>query len=211
MKTKQQRLNAYIDRNSTPQSDICKRIVQATKRHPALDAEMLSHHAVGLFLQTQARNCTYALEIGTYSGLGAAYIAQGLPDHGSVLTIERENGPALAIAKKYWKWSAIATRIQLHEGDAVQHLNNLPGDVFSLAYIDGWTSEYDSYLEAAFPVMRRGGMLVFDDMLDGDVLRPRSKNERELVRFSRKLRSDRRFSIVQVLPIGEGITVAIKK
>jgi caffeoyl-CoA O-methyltransferase len=117
-----------------------------------------------------------------------------------------------AIARKYWALAAVSGKIQLKLAPALVTLRQLKGP-FDFAFIDADKENYQNYYERCLKLVRRGGLIAIDNTLwHGKVLdrRDRSVDTRAIRAFNRKLRSDRRVDI-SLLPIGDGLTLAVKR
>ena len=74
-------------------------------------------------------------------------------------------------------------------------------------FIDAAKEEYDAYFEAVLPRVRRGGLILFDNMLWGGRLARgelQEKSSRTLAELNRKLAADPRVETV-LLPIADGL------
>ena len=83
--------------------------------------------------------------------------------------------------------------------------------IFDLAFIDADKAEYDAYYEGALPLVRKGGLIAFDNMLwTGKVADRRVKDAdtRAIRALNKKItREDDRVEAV-LLPVGDGMLVA---
>ena len=90
-----------------------------------------------------ARNC---LEVGTFTGYSAAWIASVLPAAGKIICCEI-NETYAAIAKKHWAAMGVAEKIELRLGPALDTLRSLliagVNGSFDYAFIDADKGRYD--------------------------------------------------------------------
>ena len=68
-------------------------------------------------------NSKNVLEIGTFTGYSALCLAEGLPEGGTVTTLDKDPG-AFRIAKKFFAKSELGKKIKLIEGPALKSLEN---------------------------------------------------------------------------------------
>jgi caffeoyl-CoA O-methyltransferase len=69
---------------------------------------------------------------------------------------------------------------------------------------------YINYWELCLPKIRRGGLLVIDNVLwSGSVLNPEDATERAIDEFNKHVYNDKRVEVV-MLPIRDGVTLAWK-
>ena len=61
-----------------------------------------------------------------------------------------------------------------------------PSQTFDLVFIDADKPNYISYWEASLPKLRRGGLIVADNVLwSGSVLKPEDESDHAIVNFNR--------------------------
>jgi len=156
------------------------------------------------------------LEIGVFTGYSSTVTALALPDDGKVVACDVSDDYT-RIAQRYWEEAGVAHKIDLRLGPAAETLQRLNQEErqgsFDFAFIDADKSNYDTYYELTLPLMRPGGLIVFDNMLRrGDVLDERSADPdvRALRALNEKLGKDPRV-LVSLLAIADGVTLAWKK
>lgn len=178
----------------------------------SLQANELSGSGVGLVLQLFAANSKNVLEIGTLTGLGTLYIAEALPEDGIVYTIDNDfDGPKKDLALKYWGESGLTQKIKQFDANASLIQEIFDEEFFDMVFIDGQNSEYQQYIEDVLPLVRSRGVIIIDDTLDGDLINPKTIREKNTATFNRNLYKDQSFLFVQIINVGEGLTIAIKK
>jgi predicted O-methyltransferase YrrM len=172
----------------------------------------------GQFLAMLAKliNAKRALEIGTFYGYSALWVALALPKDGRLVACDI-NDEWTAIARRYWERAGVADKIELRLGLATDTLRALEREAmagsFDLAFIDADKSGYDEYYEQSLHLLRPGGVIVFDNVLwSGRVADPRVRDAdtRALRALNTKIAADDRVDKVMVT-IGDGMTVARKK
>lgn len=109
-----------------------------------------------------------ALEVGTLGGYSALWIARGLGESGSVVTVEAEPRHA-AFARSEFARAKMEGRIEVREGPGLGVLPAIaeefgPGS-FDIVFLDAVKSEYRGYAEHASGLLRPGGLLVADNCL----------------------------------------------
>lgn len=100
---------------------------------------------------------------------------------------------------------ALATLEQLTQGK--------PLPEFDLIFIDADKRNYPRYYEIGLNLLRRGGLMVIDNVLwHGKVTEvdPQEAQTQVLQQFNRDLAQDERVRI-SVIPLGDGMTLALKK
>lgn len=153
-----------------------------------------------------------ALEIGTFTGYSSICVARGLPADGHLLCCDVSE-EWTAIARKYWERAAVAGKITLKLGSALETLRALPAnETLDFAFIDADKTNYRNYYEEALVRMRPNGLILIDNVLwNGAVINPRSQTDdtraiRELNDF---IATDRRVDAVMI-PVSDGLTICRK-
>lgn len=154
-----------------------------------------------------ARRC---LEVGTFTGYSAAWVASVLPPDGTLTCCEL-NETYAAVARKHWAAAGLAGKIDLRMGPALDTLRTLtPG--FDYAFIDADKATYDAYYERCLELVRPGGLVAIDNTLwDGKPADP-AVTDADTVAIrdlNAKLHRDARV-FLSFLPFADGITLARK-
>lgn len=156
-----------------------------------------------------AKNC---LEVGTFTGYSAAWVASALPPGGKVVCCEI-NETYAAVARKHWEKAGLADRIELKMGPALDTLKTLTPGTFDYAFIDADKANYDAYYERCLELVRVGGLVAIDNTLwDGKVADP-AVNDADTVGIrdlNAKLYADDRVAL-SFLPFADGLTLAVKR
>ena len=152
------------------------------------------------------------LEIGTFTGYSALAMALALPEDGTVVALDVSE-EWTAIGRQHWQEAGVAGKIDLRIAPALETLAVLEAEAqgrFDLAFIDAHKPEYGAYYEACLKLVRVGGLIVFDNMLQGgDVVDPSEAGDGVLAirALNAKLVVDDRIEAV-LLPVGDGMTLA---
>ena len=145
------------------------------------------------------------LEIGTFTGATALALAEVLPSHGRVTTIEVDEAVA-SVARRHFDASPHGVKIDLRLGDARAILESLDGP-FDLVFIDALKAQYIEYYEAVLGKLSPRGLIVADNVVwYGLPFNPQATDrETEGVRaFVEHVRSDERTRHV-LLTVGDGL------
>ena len=153
------------------------------------------------------------LEIGSFTGYSAVWMALGLPEDGHIDALEI-NDELEDIMLAGWERAGVAGKISLHIGDARETIQGLSGKTYDLVFIDANKREYSDYYELVFPLLRKGGLIIADDvMLGGKVCEepmPQDAQTRGLAAFNDTIANDPRVEVV-MLPLKDGISLIRKK
>jgi len=202
-------IEAYATRHSSPESELLKRLVRVTQDRTSAP-QMQVGHLEGSFLRLLVKISSAAriLEIGTFTGYSALTMAEGLPKGGRLITCDIDP-ETTKIAQALWQSSPHGKKIALKIGPAIETIRRLKG-LFDLVFVDADKENYIRYWELCVPKVRRGGLLLADNVLwSGRVLHPADRTDRAIVAFNQRVVADRRVEVV-MLPIRDGLTLARK-
>jgi caffeoyl-CoA O-methyltransferase len=203
------KIEQYCQEHTNPESQLLHELVAQTFAHTAFP-EMEVGHIEGAFLRILVRllGAKRILELGTFTGYSSLIMAEGLPDDGELITCDIDP-ETTQIAKKYWSRSPHGNKIELKLGPALVTLKTIEG-LFDLVFIDADKVNYINYWELCLPKIRRGGLLVIDNVLwSGTVINPEDETERAIDEFNKHACNDKRVEVV-MLPIRDGVTLAWK-
>lgn len=179
-----------------------------------LRPRMLSGHLQGRILKMICRmfRPKRILEIGTYTAYATLCMAESLDEDGYIYTIEI-NDEMEDFIMKYLSCSPYRDRIKLFLGDAMQIIPTLD-ETFDMVFIDADKRLYSEYYDLVFPMVRKGGIILADNILwDGKVLdtpHPNDKQTIGILDFNEKIKLDSRIEKV-ILPLRDGLTIIWKK
>lgn len=156
------------------------------------------------------------LEVGTAIGFSAILMAEYNPVACEIITIENY-AKRIPIARDNFKASGYEDVIKLMEGDAQDILKQLDEE-FDFIFMDAAKGQYLNFLPDIIRLLRTGGVLVTDNTLqDGNVKESRYAIGRRDRTIHSRMR-DYLYTLTHsdclnsvVLPIGDGITISMKK
>lgn len=202
----------YCQNNSTPEIEALRKLNRETHAK-VLKARMLSGHLQGNVLATFSHMIRpkRVLEIGTFTGYSAICLAQGLTENGILHSIEI-NEELESMIKNYISEANLTEKIQLHIGNALEIIPNLP-EMFDLVFIDADKLNYSAYYDLVLPKVKIGGFIIADNVLwSGKVVDPKAKDKDTLsmLAFNKKIQEDERV-FNTLFPIRDGLMVAIRQ
>ncbi|MCB0628727.1 MAG: O-methyltransferase [Lewinella sp.] len=150
------------------------------------------------------------LEVGTFTGYATICLARGLAAGGEMHTIE-VNPELEYIIRKYLGKAGLTHQVQLHIGDALEIIPELPGE-FDLIFLDAGKQHYERYYHQLIDRMPSGGLLLADNVLwSGKVLqKEQDKDTRVLHQFNEMIRDDDRVDKL-MLPLRDGLFIIQKR
>lgn len=166
-----------------------------------------------LTILTRLVGARRAVEVGTFTGYSSVCIARGLPPDGHLLCCDVSE-EWTALARRAWRRAAVADRIELRIGPAIDTLRALPREPgIDLAFIDADKPSYPLYYEELLARLRPNGTLLVDNVLwGGNVVDPAATddNTKAIRAFNDLVAADPRVDVV-MLPISDGLTLVRKR
>ena len=201
----------YSEKYTSPEDELLKEIADFTYNHHP-HSHMLSGHLQGKLLEMIS--CMIRpkriLEVGTFMGYSALYLAKGLTEDGQLHTIELREEDA-ARARNYFDRSFFKDRIILHIGDALKIIGGL-NETWDLVFIDADKENYSNYFDRIFSQVKPGGFILADNVLfHGQVLEKpiKGKNAKAIQHFNDQVLQ--RTDVEKLmLPVRDGIYVIRK-
>ena len=207
-------LRSYLVAHSLPRSPAHTDLVAATRTAMGDLAIMQIAEEQGPFLTLLARltGTRRAVEVGTFTGLSALCIADGMDDGGRLDCFDISD-EYVSVGRPYWERAGVADRIQVHIGPAVETLAAFePDQPVDFAFIDADKVSYQRYFDLILEMMRPGGLIVFDNSLYfGAVLEPSDDESITAIRaVNDSVAADDRVDVV-LLNVGDGLLLARKR
>lgn len=195
--------------------DLLERLTAETEAEAGARAVMQTAPEQAALMTVLVRACgaKRALELGTFTGYGSIAIARGLPADGTLISCDISE-QWTAIARRYWQEAGLAERIELRIGPALETLAALDGSPtpFDFVFIDADKESYPAYYEACVGLLRRGGLLLIDNVFRGGAVLDGSDNEPATVavrELNDRVAADERVAAAMT-GIADGLTFAVK-
>jgi len=156
------------------------------------------------------------LEVGTFTGYSACWMAHALPSGGRLVTCDID-AHWTELADHFWSTAGVRSKIDLRvaRGEDVMKallVESGPGS-FDMVFLDADKSAVTQYLELALQLIRVGGLIVIDNVLwggrpaDDSIGDPTTVGIRLL---NERLCHDKRVGTV-MLPIRDGMSLIRKR
>ena len=165
---------------------------------------------------TRAAGASRTLEIGTAIGFSGLWIASALSTGGRLITLER-NPDRAATARGHFAKAGLADQVSVMVGDATRYLHKIAGP-FDLIFQDGDKHQYEPMLDRLIDLLRRGGMLVTDNVLwNGEVIPGYidtpirdAGDTAAIAAYNQRLVRDARI-FTAFLSVGDGVALSVKR
>ena len=209
-----ERLVTYINSLDTGNTEILDEIErEALETYvPIVRKEMQSFLKLILSIKRPAR----ILEVGTAVGFSAILMAEYNPIPCEITTIENYE-KRIPIAKQNFVRAGKEKQITLLEGDAADILKELR-EPFDFIFMDAAKGQYIRYMPQVLRLLRPGGTLVTDNVLqDGDIIESRFAVERRNRTIHSRMREylyelkHHELLTTSIIPLGDGVAVSVKK
>ena len=214
--TMTENLYDYMLSVSPPISDVKRRLREETLTVPNSMMQISIEQGQFMALLVKAMGVKKAIEVGVFTGYSGLVVAEALPDDGKLIACDI-NEQTTSIARRYWLEAGVARKIDLRLAPALDTLDDLlksdDAGSFDFMFIDADKPNYDGYFERGLHLIRPGGIISFDNTLwGGKVADPSDQDEstNAIRRLNEKLSKDPRIELA-VVPIGDGLTLALKK
>lgn len=210
----EERLVTYINSLETGNTEILDEIEKEALKSdvPIIRKEMQTFLKVFLAMKRPVR----ILEVGTAVGFSAILMAEYNPEMCEIVTIENYE-KRIPIARENFKRAGKESAVTLLTGDAKEVLPTLE-EPFDFIFMDAAKGQYIHFLPDVLRLLKSGGTLISDNVLqDGDIIESRFAVTRRNRTIHKRMReylytlTHHEELTTAVLPIGDGITVSVKK
>jgi len=206
----------YILSVSLREPPVLRRLREETSAHPRAGLQIPPEHGQFMGLLLRLMGARRTIEVGVFLGYSTLATALALPEDGRIVACDI-NEEWTAIARRYWREAGVEHKIDLRLKPAIETLRELLAEggsgQYDFMFIDADKTGYESYYECALKLLRPGGLIMVDNVLwSGRVFDPsdQTPDTRALRAFNQRLHTDERVALSMV-PVGDGVTLAVKK
>jgi O-methyltransferase len=209
-------LQAYLVTHGVREHPVQLRLRERTAQLPHGGMQIGPEQGQLMALLVELVGARRVLEIGCFTGYSALAMALALPADGRLVTLD-VNHDWVDIAREAWREAGVEDRIEVRLGLASESLEQLlaesGGGSFDLVFIDADKKGYDGYYERALKLVRKGGLILLDNMLWGGAVADPDNTDHQtqtLRALAAKIQTDERVTPA-LIPIGDGLAVARKR
>lgn len=209
-----ERIVAYINSLDRGNSPVLNRI----EMEALADEVPIIRKEMGNFLKVliALKQPKSILEVGTAVGFSSILMSENMPQDCHITTIEKYE-KRIQVARQNFKRAGKEDKITLLEGDAIEILKGL-SKPFDFIFMDAAKGQYINFLPHIKRLMKPGTLLISDNVLqEGDIVESRfgvTRRNRTIHARMREymyvLTHDDDF-ITSIVPIGDGVTLTIRK
>ena len=202
----------YSLKNTSEESELLKKLRKETNQK-ILHPRMLSGKLQGRLLSLISKliKPKEILEIGTYTGYGTLCLSEGLDPNGTIHTVEI-NEELIDFQNIFFNQSDKKKQIKQHLGSALSIIESLKGP-FDIVFLDADKSNYINYLELITPKLKKGGLLITDNVLwSGKILNKTNESDidtQTIKKFNSLIKNHESFETI-LLPIRDGLSLSRK-
>ncbi|EFA80255.1 O-methyltransferase family 3 protein [Heterostelium album PN500] len=197
----------YVLQYGTRLNPIQKELVEST-----MSFTMLTTYDQSQFFQFLVRilNAKNTIDVGVFTGMSSLTVALALPEDGKVIACDVST-EYTQHAKQFWEKAGVSNKIDLIIQPAAQTLQKLIDDgregTFDFMFIDADKTSYDTYYELGLKLIRKGGVIAFDNVLQhGRVINEAeiaaSTDVQAIVALNKKIHTDNRVHI-SMIPVAD--------
>lgn len=156
------------------------------------------------------------LEVGCAIGYSSILMSKGLKEGGRITTLEY-NPDMVKIARENIEKAGLSDTIEVIEADAKEYLSYIEEDeIFDIIFLDGPKAHYIYMLDDAVRLLKKGGLLISDNILFKGMTADDNHFVRRKVTIINRLREyiDTLMNHPQlessILSQGDGVTISVK-
>jgi predicted O-methyltransferase YrrM len=153
------------------------------------------------------------VEVGTGSGVSGLALFAGMQPDGVLTSVDIEAEHQQAARAAFLAVGIPTQRFRLIAGPALNVLPRLSDGGYDIVFIDADKVEYAEYVEQGLRLLRRGGVLAVDNALWHDRTADGSNidSETDAIRNALNAVRDNEDLVPALLPVGDGLLVAVKR
>jgi predicted O-methyltransferase YrrM len=203
----------YIIDNYVEEGEIFSELDKEYEKHKVPKISITPEQGKFLFVLARLINARKILEIGTLIGYSALWISQAILDCGRLISIEVSE-KHYNIASDFFKKHHLDNSIELKLGKAFDLEPFLITESpFDMIFIDADKEQYPKYFDFSLRLLRKGGVLVFDNTLSKGRILDENETQKgvlavkelnEIMGKSKKVDSI-------LVPIADGMSIGVKK
>lgn len=210
-------IDQYVGSLSTVrQTDLERRLREETAKMKWGGMQIGPDQAAFFAILVRAIGARRALEIGTFTGYSALAVAGALPADGKLVCCDVSD-EWTEVGRRYWREAGVADKIDLRIAPANDTLDALlresGPDSFDFAFVDADKPGYDGYYERCLTLVRRNGLIAFDNTLWSGAVADPARNDddtKALRALNAKAHADARVD-ASLLTIGDGILLVRRR
>lgn len=211
-----QKTQKYLEELTPKSKEFMCSLEQYASEHPVPIMEKEGIHFLTQLIRLQQPNTI--LELGTAIGYSALRMQEAAPSV-HITTLERDE-EMVDIARKNIQFAEKEHAIKVMHADAFDALKQLTHEKkqFDFIFIDAAKGQYKKFFTLVEPLLANNGVIVCDNVLfKGFVVDPSQTDNKRLQKLAKKIDTFNQWLMqndsfhTSLIPIGDGITISLKK
>jgi len=170
----------------------------------------------GAFLQTLARalRAKSVVELGTGTGVGTLWLAEGVEEGGTITSIDSEAEHVQLAREACEEMEISSQRVRLIHGSPYDILNKLTDSGYDMIVVRDYSGDLLDLVEQSHRILRTGGICLLVHALHGGKVADLAQRDEVTVarrELLRNLRADRERWSCSLNGVGDGIFLAVKR
>lgn len=168
--------------------------------------------AATLTVLAATSKATTVVEVGAGAGVSGVSLLRGLGVQSVLTTIDSDVDHLRAAREAYAEAGIAGNRTRTISGRAADVLPRLTDSAYDMVFIDADKTGLTTYVDQAVRLLKPNGLLIVNDALDqGRVPNPAVRDETtSTLRTVSKTIRDNEFLVSSMVPIGDGLLLAVK-
>ena len=205
----------YLLNHSLSEHEVLKQLRAKTATVHGAQMQISPEQGQFMALLINMLHAKKTIDIGTFTGYSALVVALALPADGKVISCDTDPSNT-AIAKEFWQQAGVSNKVELRLAPAIDTLKNLmtagESNTFDFIFIDADKDNYANYYELSLQLLRTGGIIAVDNVLWSGKVADDSDTTKATIairKLNELIHHDKRV-MMSMLPIGDGLTLALK-
>lgn len=170
----------------------------------------------GAFLQMLARalSARNVVELGTGTGVGTLWLAEGIGEGGALTSIDSEAEHVHLAREACDELGISSQRVRLIHGAPYDILRKLTDAGYDMVVVREYSDDSNDLIEQAHRILRSGGICVLVHALHGGKVADLAQRDEVTVlrrEILRNLRADRERWTCSLVGLGDGLFLAVKR
>lgn len=204
----------YIREKTVTKNELLRELERYAEEHSVPIAEPETARLLSVL--TRIHRPKRILEVGCAIGYSSILMSDCLADGGKITTIEYDEG-MVKTARENIERAGLSDKIEVIHGDAKDYLSYIDEDeCFDMIFLDGPKAHYIYMLDDAVRLLKKGGVLISDNILFKGMVCDEEHFVRRKVTIINRLKEyiDALMTHPQlessILSQGDGVTVSVK-
>ena len=201
-------IDSYIEGLFAPSDEALERALRRSEEAGLPEIQVSPNQGKLLRLLTEVSGARRVLEIGTLGGYSTIHFARGLPENGTLISLELD-GRHAEVARENVEYAGLSGKVEILVGEAKKLLEAMVESgtaPFDLIFIDADKEGYPDYLEWSLKLSHPGSLILADNAIrGGSVLKPEDESARATREFNEKIAHHPQLSAILVPLIRERI------